>query len=164
MDCFWFPVDPFSLVKYTKYSVGPYQLCPHVVVVVGLVCFDDPWGYAVEPLMPDRSYVRFWTERETEGLHRARMIEVRFRDGASAHQTCLCKRTRYGETPEEESTSLKKTKLECATRDGPDTGPTVCRCRENRSNEVPWIWHQGQLTERPGFLVSRSLTLCSAHV
>ena len=36
-----------------------YRLCPHVVVVVGLLCFDDPWGYVVEPLMPDRPMVRF---------------------------------------------------------------------------------------------------------
>ena len=35
----------------------PCRLCPHVVVVVGLVCVNDPWGYAVEPLMPDRAKV-----------------------------------------------------------------------------------------------------------
>ena len=28
----------------------PCQLCPHVVVVVGFVYFNAPWGYAVEPL------------------------------------------------------------------------------------------------------------------
>ena len=33
----------------------PDRLGPHVVVVVGAVCFDDPWEYAIEPLMPDRS-------------------------------------------------------------------------------------------------------------
>ena len=33
--------------------INPCRLCPHVTVVVGLVCFD-PWGYAVELLMPDR--------------------------------------------------------------------------------------------------------------
>ena len=33
------------------------------------------------------------------------------------HQTCLCKRTRYGVTPEEDSTSLKKVKLESATQE-----------------------------------------------
>ena len=38
---------------------------PHVVVVVGLVCFNDPWGYAVEPLMADRSKVRCQTKRDT---------------------------------------------------------------------------------------------------
>ena len=43
----------------------PCQLCPHVVVVVGLVCFDDPWGYAIELLMPDRYNVRFQTKRDT---------------------------------------------------------------------------------------------------
>ena len=63
---------------------GPLcQLCSHAVVVVGFVCFDDPWGYAVGPLMPDRSKVRFQTKR--------------FRD-ASAHQTCLCMRTSDGVT------------------------------------------------------------------
>ena len=43
----------------------PCQLCAHVVVVVGLVCFNDPWGYTVEPLMPDRSRVSFQTKRDT---------------------------------------------------------------------------------------------------
>ena len=38
--------------------------CPHVVVVVGFVCFDDPWGYAVELLMPDRPIVRIQTKRD----------------------------------------------------------------------------------------------------
>ena len=40
-------------------------LSTHVVVVVGLVCFDDPWGYAVEPLMLDRSKLKFQTKRDT---------------------------------------------------------------------------------------------------
>ena len=34
----------------------------------------------------------------------------------------------------------------------------------NRSNEIPWNWHQGQLQGQAGFLVSRNLTLSSAHV
>ena len=36
---------------------GPCRLYPHVVVEVGLVSVNDPWGYAEEPLMlmPDRS-------------------------------------------------------------------------------------------------------------
>ena len=38
---------------------------PHVVFVVGRVCFDDPWGYAVEPLVPDRSKMRLQTKRDT---------------------------------------------------------------------------------------------------
>ena len=97
------------------------------------------------------------------GLRRAQKVEVRFRD-ASVHQTCLCKRTSDGVTPEEDPTSLKKAKLESATREGPDIGPTVCQGRGNRSNEIPWTWHQGQLQEQAGFLVSRSLTLSSAHV
>ena len=37
-----------------------------------------------------------------------------------------------------------------------------CQGRGNRTNEIPWTWHQGQLKERAGFLVSRSLTLPSA--
>ena len=80
---------------------NPCRLCPHVAVVVGLVCFDDPWGYAVEPLMPDRSKVRFQFKRDTGGLRRARTDEVHFWD-SSAHQTCLCKRTRDGVTAEED--------------------------------------------------------------
>ena len=91
-----------------------------------------------------------------------RTVEVRFRD-ASAHQTCLCKRPSDGVTLEEESTSLNKAKLELATREGPDIGPTVCQSRGNRSNEIPWTWHQEQLKEWAEFLVSRSLTLSSAH-
>ena len=48
--------------------------------------------------------------------------------------------------------------------EGPATGPTVCQCRESSSNEIPWTWHQGQLKEWAGFLVSRSPTLFSAYV
>ena len=44
----------------------------------------------------------------------------------------------------------------------------MSRLRESRSNETPWIWHQGQMKERAGFIVSRSLTLSislsSVHV
>ena len=39
--------------------------CVHVVVVVGLVCLNDLWGYTLEPLMPGRSKVRFQTKRDT---------------------------------------------------------------------------------------------------
>ena len=42
----------------------PCRQCPHVVVVVDLVCVSDPWGYAVEPLMPERSKVRRQTKRD----------------------------------------------------------------------------------------------------
>ena len=48
-------------------------------------------------------------------------MKVRFRD-ASAHQTCLWKQTSDGVTPEDDPTSLKKVKLESATRVGPDIG------------------------------------------
>ena len=33
----------------------PCRLC-HVVIVVGLVYFDDHWGYAIEALMPTVSW------------------------------------------------------------------------------------------------------------
>ena len=33
--------------------------------MVGLVRFDNLWGYAVEPLIPDRPKVRFHTKRNT---------------------------------------------------------------------------------------------------
>ena len=51
------------LILISVFSVGAALLLflpivPHVVVVVGLVCINDPWSYAVEPLMPDRSKVR----------------------------------------------------------------------------------------------------------
>ena len=49
----------------TDEMLCPCRLCLHVVVVVGLVCFYDPWGYAVEPLMPDRSKLRRQTKRNT---------------------------------------------------------------------------------------------------
>ena len=44
-------------------GVLPCRLCPRVVVVVGLLCFDDPYGYAVEPIVPYRSKVIFQTKR-----------------------------------------------------------------------------------------------------
>ena len=56
----------------------------------------------------------------------------------SVHQTWLCKRTRDGVTLEEDNISLKKAKLESATREGPGIGPTVCQGRGNDSNEIPW--------------------------
>ena len=76
--------------------------------MVGLVRFDDTWGYAVEALMPDRSKVEEIPDQAGHwGLRRARTVEVRFRD-SSAYQKCLCKRTRDGVTPEKGPTSLKK--------------------------------------------------------
>ena len=41
------------------------------------------------------------------GSRRTQTVEVRFRD-ASAHQKCLCRRTRDGVTPEEDPTSSKR--------------------------------------------------------
>ena len=137
----------------------PCRLCQHVVLVVRLVCFDDPWGYPVESLMPGRSKVRRQTKRPAV-YPCARTVEVRFRD-ASAHQTCLCKRI-SDVSPEENPTSLKNAKLKSATGEGPDIGPTVYQGCWNRSNEIPRNWHQGQLKEQAGFF-SR-LTLSSAHV
>ena len=45
----------------------PCQLCPQVVDVVELVCFNDLWGtYMVESLIPsDRSKLRFQTKKDT---------------------------------------------------------------------------------------------------
>ena len=65
------------------------------------------------------------------GLRRARTVEIRLRD-ASAHQMCLCKQTSDGVTPEEDPTSLKKAKLELATSEGLDIGPSVRQGCGNR--------------------------------
>ena len=46
-------------------------MCPHVVVVVRFVCVNDPWSYALELLMPDRSKVKLQTKRDT-GVFTAR--------------------------------------------------------------------------------------------
>ena len=58
------------LVSFSKTDfqgfLTPCRQCPHVVVVAGFVCVNDPCGYAVEPLMPDRSKVRRQTKRDTE--------------------------------------------------------------------------------------------------
>ena len=94
-------------------SLLPCRLCPHVVVVLRLVCFDDPWAthaFHVQGEIPDQA--------GHEGLRRGWTVEVCFQD-TSAHQTWLCKQTRDGVTPEENSTSFKKDKLESATREGP---------------------------------------------
>ena len=66
------------------------------------------------------------------------------------------KRTNDGVTPEEDPTFLKKAKLESARREEHDIGPTVFQGRGNRSKEISWTWHLGQLKERAGFLVSLS--------
>ena len=57
----------FALVikLYSLREKTPGRLCAHVVIVVGLVWVNDPLGYAVEPLMPDRSKVRFQIKRDT---------------------------------------------------------------------------------------------------
>ena len=68
--------SPNKFIPYTQHThTFPYRLCPHVVVMVALVCVNDPWGYAVKPLMPDRSKLK----------RRTRTVEVRFRD-ASVYQ------------------------------------------------------------------------------
>ena len=51
-------------VLFSIPRVGKVPLS-HVVMVVGLVCFNGPLGYAVEPLMLDRFKVRFQTKRDT---------------------------------------------------------------------------------------------------
>ena len=118
---------------------------PNVVVVVGLVCFDDLWGYAVEPLMPDRPKVRFQTKRDT-GVYAVRGWS-RYASGTRLLIRSACAsepawQRRDSVTPEQDPTSLKKAKV----------------------TKIPWTWHHGQLKDRAGFLVSRSLTLFSAHV
>ena len=66
----------------------------------------------------------------------------------------MCKRTKDGvEATAAKRTSLKKVKLESATCEVPFKRDTV--------NLAPGT---GQLKERAGFLVSRSVTLASAHV
>ena len=50
-----------------------YGLRPHVVVVSGLMCFDDPLDYVVKSLMPDRPKVRFQTMRDT-GVYAVRLV------------------------------------------------------------------------------------------
>ena len=89
-----------------------------------LVCVEDRWGYAVELLMPDRSRVRFQTKQDTGDALRHVSSDVPVR--ASQGQC----------TPQEDPISLKKIKLEPATREGPDIGQTLCQGRENRSNET----------------------------
>ena len=71
----------------------PCRLCPHT---------NDPWGYAVEPLMPDRSKVRSRPSALRGFKPRA--------DGRGSlpGRVCMCKRTRDGVTPEEDPNSLKK--------------------------------------------------------
>ena len=41
--------------------------------MVGLERFNDLWDYAIKPLMPDRSKVRYQTKRDT-GLYAVRII------------------------------------------------------------------------------------------
>ena len=75
--------------------------------------------------------------RGIQGLRHARLVEVRLRD-ASAHQTWLNQRRRNS-----------------------GRGPHLFR-----SNDISFwscTWYLGHLKEWAGFLVSRSLTLSSAH-
>ena len=44
-EAYCHPTLRFTLLR------DPCRLCRHVVVVVGLVCFDDLCGYAVDPLI-----------------------------------------------------------------------------------------------------------------
>ena len=72
--CFFFVVG--FLVVFRHFTLGKVrikatlaliklhsQLCPHVVIVVGLDRFSDPWGYAGRA-MPDRPKVRDQTKRD----------------------------------------------------------------------------------------------------
>ena len=69
-------------ISYPTAFINPCRLCSHVVVVIGLVCVNDPWGYAVELLMSDRSKVRRQTKWDT-GVYDARGL---WRSHRSAHQ------------------------------------------------------------------------------
>ena len=64
------------------------------------------------------------------------------------------------------ATSLKRQSWSQQHRRGPISGQLSARATGTfqREREIPWTWHQEQLEERVGFLVSRSLTLSSAHV
>ena len=73
--------------------------------------------YAIEPLMPDRLKVKFQTKRNTR-VYAVRDSSRFASETPSVLQTCLCKRTSEGVTPEEDPTSLKKAKLESATCEG----------------------------------------------
>ena len=56
----------FCATSFLRYDTATrccsLALCFHVVVVVELERFNDIWGYAVEPLMPDQSKVTFQTK------------------------------------------------------------------------------------------------------
>ena len=56
----------------------PCRQCPHVVVVIELVCVNDPWGYPVVQLMPDRSKVT--PEEDPTSLRQAK-LESATREG-----------------------------------------------------------------------------------
>ena len=46
------------------------------------------------------------------------------------------------------------TRASKSTKEGPDTRPTVCQGRGNRSNEIPGSWQLGQVKEHARLLVS----------
>ena len=56
---------------------------------------------------------------------------------------------------------MKKAKLESATREVPDVGPTVCQGRGNRSNEIPWS--PGDIEGAGGVSQYKSDTVFRAH-
>ena len=91
--------------------------------MVGRKCVNNRWGYAgrtknksVEPLMPDRAKVS--SKRDTV------VYAVRGRSRFASGTRLLIRRGCASEpvTAEEDPTSLKKPKLESATRAGPDIG------------------------------------------
>ena len=83
------------------------------------------------------------------GFTRSRTVEVRFWD-SSAHQTCLCKRTRDGVTVQEDPTSIKRLSWSQHTRRSPISSRLSARAREPFK---PDTLNYGQLKERLGFLV-----------
>ena len=95
----------------------PADCVPDVVLVVGLVNADDLWGYAVEPLMPDRPKVTFQTKRDTGvyAVHGWSRFASRTRLLISRACASEPETVRDGVSPEEDPTSLKMAKLESVT-------------------------------------------------
>ena len=100
----------------------PCRLCPHVVAVVQLERFSDLWGYLYK------------TKRDT-GVYAVRAVRSSLPGSVcSSYVTVLVNQSSI--TPKEDPTSLKKARLRSEQWEGPDTGPSVCQGRGNRSNEI----------------------------
>ena len=58
-----------------RITIGPCRLCPHAVCVVELECFNDLWGYAVEPLTPD-SYKVILKKKTSSFIFRFKQLDM----------------------------------------------------------------------------------------